>query len=1275
MSINQITYQEIERLTDIGLTKLVRKLVYLEAIENELTKYDFSKYIPLKITVPDEGCDGEIRWNEGPERTKNFPCRNICLQIKATGMGPEECYKEVLKSGNLKSKIEKFVNENGCYFMICNRSVTNHENNEKRIRDAIKESENENWEKVKISFYDCERIANWVNEYIEAVHYTYELLGIKIDENFITFSEFERININFVKYPYISCKRFDENINSIRSIVSENNGIVRILGLSGLGKTRMVYEALKEKYVQHKFLYFSAKLGKSELHKNVRNIVSYNKSCILVIDECDLEIHKILKKEVNETKVKLITIYNDPTSTDEDQENIELRYVPFIRIEPNNYVEIIEDIIISIFPEFKDKYKNEINRIKEFAMGFPLMAVNIAEDIKKGRQHIGKLSDEILIDKMLGLKKEDKDKRNVLRACSIFEYLGYEGEKEYQVNFIATNGLISNLDYSNDDILKNEFNRICEEFIERGIIDRKGRYIFVKPKPLALRLAAEWWQNFRESEINKFLTDIAKNKLDLPLCNQIAKLDFLPKAKEITKELCGEQGPFGQAEVLNTKQGSRLFRSLVEVNPEETCNTLYRLFAYKDKDYLLTISDGRRNLVWSLEMLCWSNNTFKKAIKVLRDFAVAENEEWANNSTNIFSHLFQIQLPGTEVSLLKRLEILTECISLTKEHQLLSTKALRNALKTHYFTRDVGFEYQGSKQMLIDYKPKGSEIKEYWETCIDYLKDFIIKDIEDISEKASEVLTNSIRGIVSRGGFNIILPIIKEISEKKNYDWPEARNNLKLTLKFERKTLNDEIINQLKELIEKLTPKDFKNKYEMFIKQPYWEEHTDEEGDKKDFVKLNTEKIADECYKEDIWKENINIFYEDFQMNGYHFGFKLGEKFKNNYTDINKFINLTFDALRKIKKDNRNIIVFIGFLEGLNNKELNNDIFKKFLDDEKLNTHSLYLADSVNIDIELFDKLFILVDNGNIKINEFLIFKYTKKFDDAPQSLYSFLEKVSSYGSDGIFVALIISIKFMDKELEWKKISKLVRDLLMEDHLLINIAHLLTNDVYNWEELVSYFLEKNDKEFAIEITNQIIEVLSHKEDYYTLELYLEKVLMVLFSKYFKDIWFFVGDEMLKNSLLYWRLMHLLGSKIEFTESFTKDIQEMMKEKNGILFKGNLEILLEWCKQNSPKGARLVARMLPIYDPHNKEKWHPFTLRFIEEFGKDKKVLTEISAAMGTYSWTGSIVDLLDTEKKLCEQLIDHNIKEVREWANKQVEILKRNIKQESIGDDEMHLNL
>ena len=90
----ECTYADIERLNDVQLTALLRRLLHLEARAAGIPAS--AVRASLKVDVADGGEDARIGWEGGPANTNWIPTRLCLFQSKATDMSPAECRKEIL---------------------------------------------------------------------------------------------------------------------------------------------------------------------------------------------------------------------------------------------------------------------------------------------------------------------------------------------------------------------------------------------------------------------------------------------------------------------------------------------------------------------------------------------------------------------------------------------------------------------------------------------------------------------------------------------------------------------------------------------------------------------------------------------------------------------------------------------------------------------------------------------------------------------------------------------------------------------------------------------------------------------------------------------------------------------------------------------------------------------------------------------------------------------------------------------------------------------------
>ena len=153
------------------------------------------------------------------------------------------------------------------------------------------------------------------------------------------------------------------------------------------------------------------------------------------------------------------------------------------------------------------------------------------------------------------------------------------------------------------------------------------------------------------------------------------------------------------------------------------------------------------------------------------------------------------------------------------------------------------------------------------------------------------------------------------------------------------------------------------------------------------------------------------------------------------------------------------------------------------------------------------------------------------------------------------------------------------------------------------------------------------------------------------------------------------LFHPLKGELIIKQSLLGSHHDYRNQSEGLLFIGNpekFEAIFEWCKRNKGSELYWIAELLPLFDKQrNKEsKWHGYAKKFIDEFGNDKNVLSAIGAKLGTYSWTGSVVPKLESDKALFVELLDHPFPSVREWAQLHIEDLDKRIKWESNRDEE-----
>jgi len=1058
--------------------------------------------------------------------------------------------------------------------------------------------------------------------------------------------------------------------SQIKNGIKKPNESIRLIGLSGLGKTRILLEIFRVSESEEsvnlnsRVLYLNCNHHSTANYQSIFTKLTREKeNRIVILDNCSRSLHRELLPFIkNENNIiSLITIDSNPEELEQDKIN----GVNYISIKKEDLSSIVDKILTE---DFSVLGKENVTKIKEFSQGIPLMAVLIGESIKNGEKFIGKLDDKELLDKLLGEKGQNEKYRTILKSCSMFNYFGIEDELRSQLEFIATDKNITSLSGENQIII-NDFHDTCTHYLNREIFERKGRFIGLRPFPLAMSLAQEWLEPCTPERLLNVITNIAKledpdrKNLSEAIAEQMKYLGYNDKAVSIIDKIVGPESPFDNAEVLNSELGSRLFRSFVEVNPVAVSKNLTRNFSTKSKEELLKINNGRRNLVWVLEKLCFDKRTFKKGVKILYAFAIAENETWSNNASGQFLQLFKIHLAGTEANLQARWEIIEWGLNKgNQEYYQLAIKAMKTGLDFGSFTRMGGSENQGSRK-LIDYQPSWDEVSKYWTNILKRLT-LIIKSDQSASKSASDSIANSISSICNARLSNIIIPFIKEISIYKENDWDKGLEGLKFARKYEKGHLSEDSLENIEDLIISLTKTDFITRYKT-ISSSY---HLDnDESYSSEKVKEAIIKLADEFINKEIsWEPHFPIFYNNQQIYSYHFGKRIYELICDNPEKVEKFIHLSIKTIHDLKNEDRNVTVFVGFISEANDK-IKENFYNLLLNNDELNYLLFYFLANDNKGKKFFYLLFELIDSGKCELRNFDVFSYSNSLSHCDEvELEKFSKELFKYGDEGYALVfdLYYNVGYNNDELKASLLPIFKECIFTLGAYKKEIKQL---DNYKWSQTICSILSSSqESEFAKFINSSIIQSISWENSYH-LEHHVKDIYDILIKTHFQTIWDDLSEALMAKDddyIKFYGLKHIIGSRIGG-----------IGRSVGILFNGDIELIFEWCTSNKPLAPSRIAELVPIYGEDNNlySTWHPTAKRLIDKFGDIEDVLSHLSSNMGTYSWSGSVVPLLEAKKELFKSIENHQIQLVSEWATKYLSYADEQIRQEKNKDEEMYL--
>lgn len=1038
-----------------------------------------------------------------------------------------------------------------------------------------------------------------------------------------------------------------------RKVLTDTNFIIRIKGLSGMGKTRTILEAFRGKEERFNYLYADCynleKIEKfKEFYEQLSKIFSDNKNqdLILVIDNCDQSRWRDIldRRRAARSRIKLIGITHDMMELfGPDEMPIEL---------PKSMPEVVAGILDIRKNDYEPKYRE---RIEQFAGGIPLMAHLLLDGLKENKA-LGDIDEVTIWDKVFNYRA-DSEERKMLQTIALFNWIGYEDEKANELEFVATNKDITLLEGTNQVII-NRFRGLISEGLQRGYIEQRGRLISIRPKPLAMRLIGEWIKGCDKVRINNVMQALSTHPtlnqtLSSAFGEQLKDMRFLENSNLIIQTIFANGSPFVSAEVLNSELGSHLFRAFVEVDPETIADRLWQILTPLSIEELKSMERGRRNIVWTLEKICFNASTFEKGAEMMLRLSLAETEYFGNNATGQFIRLFYIQLAATEVDYDTRIHFLNRMAEI-EEYQPFVLKAIKAALGTSYPVFFSGAEKFGTVVKEY-YKPQSyAEVKKYCKDCIDILNS-LDKD-ERYDSETKEILCDSIWYQTSQQNLDLYVPLIDKYIAKEHGHWDDMLELLQRILHDERINLSSYETEYILKWIDQLTQSDFVSRFKYVEQKQKWDFSTEYD----DQIKIEREEyqaLAREFAKS-YNKENLVQIYGLQALNSEAFGTELAQCLDPQKSK--EFINDSITILSIAKRKYNAIFISFG-------KSVSEDVYV-YLRNAIVGTNVIELlfpiiaGRSERMDNEETNFLFDLVKNGNVSVSFFTQYIYSFRFNKMEDEQMSvFLKKiVETRTDDSLITAITIASNFA----HWHKDKcRLSMEFIRET--MVSQIHELTKplvDEISFHQIVNTLLQgKSDNEWADWVgniyANQILidlSLIQHNP-------YANETLKILFSQYFELMWAKIEDVYMKaDDFTRYRIGLMFGV-----------MQGAVRGGLGesIFTPEHDDMLLAWCSRHPEYAPLYIARMAPLYDKAG--QFTHLIQSVINLYGTDSRVLGELSANMGSMLTVGSAVEPHRHQLDVLNPLTRHNLAEVRQWATLMIKDVEKEVKQIQNEEDEI----
>lgn len=1048
-------------------------------------------------------------------------------------------------------------------------------------------------------------------------------------------------------YEFVADEKRNAQLESLIHAISQKRTIIRLTGASGLGKSRLIIEAiLRLRISSDEILIYDAPEYEKEIRASLRMAIADLAGGIAIVDNCSTDLHEALQREKKNSKspLAIITVgYSQETLEDTIQINLD-------PLSEKSIIELLTPILTNMDTQ-------NIERVSKFSQGYPLLAVLLAEQYKSE----GKLSTTVTtssISKKLieGDQGATEDEKNILSACALFDIFGVEGKSaREEANYIATKIANSNI---------TTFDRTINRFTQRQIIHRAGRYARLIPKPLALTLAEKWWQE-TTFDTQRELIESLPESLNASFCQQVSYLDSIPNVQSFIEKMCLPEGPFGQAELLLTEKGSRLFRDLVEVNPAPLNNALYRALSSLPNEKILEINGGiRRNIVWGLEKVIFHDALFQKAATSLLLLASAENETWSNNATGAFSQLFQLHLSGASAPPSTRFNLIREALRSENDSfypPILA--ALEKAVNTYGGSRVVGAEFQGTKAALKEWTPNTAEdVTNFWDSAYSIILEIALSK-EQHRQAAIDIIGRSIRGMIRSGYILPLDEIIKKIILLQGRHWPSALSGIKDAIEYDREALSEDQFSKLEEWLTSLAPDEsnLAEKLKILVINPPWEHRKDNDNHYIDVAAMKAEEFGKSLAQEPQGLyPYLPQLLEGEQKQTYSFARSL--VLNTPHTD--EILSL---AVEELPAKNQNISFILGVFRAENEKSEAHweQLLERYMHHPKLRNNYTRLVSTGTLRSHHLLNLLKLIKGDLATIDSADTLSYGSITDSiSSNELAKFCIELSNLSQEGAWVSLNILFmhQFSNKErlteirCEAAQIATKVK--LGKDETIRN------SSLYHWKALLEALNVYSDPELADLVTRQVLSGVPHGFNHGHIWHDIKPVLRKIAETLPDVIWPLFSEAILSSRGLerYW-LQQLLDRETGLASS-----------QPSVFSALPVELVIAWCNNHPDLAPAFTGSCIEIFiNFEDKRTISPLAIELIKNFGEIPAVTREISANMFSRGWSGSLVPYLQEEKRAFEELIENSNAKVRTWAKECVSNIELRISQESTRDSEWEI--
>lgn len=738
-----ISPDDILRLDDEQLRELVARLA--AAAAQRLGHSALCITWGGSQTAPDGGLDVDADLPTHDLNSESaLPRPRTGFQVKKPDMQPAEIKSEMRPKGILRTVFADLAAARGAYIIVSSAGSTAYgplQARRRAMRDALHDCPNA--EQLYTDFFDRTRIADWVRDHPGLVLWVREKVGrvldgwhpyglwsnpTETDSAPYLVDDRLRVHVGARDTPDVT---ITEAIARLRKLLAQPGNAVRLVGLSGVGKTRFV-QAL-----------FDDRLGQRALAKDVAvytdmaanptpqpvslatDLIAQRRRAVLIIDNCGSALHRQLAQTCAQadSKVSLITVeYDVQEDIPEDTEVVTMDTAS---------AALIEQVVLRRHPTMP---RIAAHTIASAADGNARIALAIAGAVGRS-DDLTRLSSKELFDRLFWQRQqEDKALLRAAQACALVYSFDAELEEGDEAELPRLASLI------NQDL--GEMRAAIAELERRELMQRRGGWRAVLPHALANYLAGRALEEIHPGRLQAQIVDSGNVRLFRSFTRRLSYL----RGHRVAESLCSgwlQPGAMlGDVNAMSYREEA-LFENVASVVPPAALLALERAVTAAPESASSTMQRQCR----IVRAIAYDPELFDRCIALLvRPIAEVDKLSIFPDLQDVLVTFFQIVRSGTHAPVSKRFALLEDWLtSQVSSMQALGRAALERALST-----DVSSRYTnsfGTQLRDYGYRPASEEeASEWYRSGLTLLGDTVARGGTD-AEFARQLMANRFPGL------------------------------------------------------------------------------------------------------------------------------------------------------------------------------------------------------------------------------------------------------------------------------------------------------------------------------------------------------------------------------------------------------------------------------------------------------------------------------------------------------------------------------------------------